>query len=102
MRKSHQAHGIKPVGLFYLMPYRLTISSNSSIGSPTTFDCAAFDEMDPVEAVLIAERAGLAFPLTAGQILVELPGRKFVHAQHGDGHANLRFATRALAKDTNR
>ena len=49
---------------------------------------AAFDNMDPAEAVLVAEGAGFAFPLAAGEVFVELLIGELVHAKLGDGDAD--------------
>jgi hypothetical protein len=41
---------------------------------------AAFDDMHPAQPILVAECAGLAFPLPAGEVIVELTLRQSIHA----------------------
>src|SRR5262245_12148546 len=50
--------------------------------------CAPVDDVNPAEAVLVAERAGLALPLATGEVLVELLIGESVHSQRGNGDAN--------------
>ena len=52
---------------------------------------APLNHVDPVDSVLIAERAGLAFPQAAGKILLELLLREHVHPQTRDGDADPRL-----------
>ena len=63
---------------------------------------AAFDDVDPAEAVLVAERAGFAFPLAAGQVFVELCVGERIHPQPGDGDADERrtFTPAPLRRET--
>ena len=53
---------------------------------------AAFEDVDPIEAVLVAEGPGLAVPLAAGDVVVHLLGPERVHSQPSDGHADRRLA----------
>ncbi len=58
--------------------------------------------MNPGHTVLIAERAGFAFPGIGGEILFELLIRHFVHPQpsHGDGDSFHVFRARPDADST--